>query len=80
MDVVWQGPAQSCRNLEPDRIQAVRSIPGCHNGKPGGEDVKVDATHACFCYFVIAQCGDGLSSRAAHARRTMMEVARVRTT
>ena len=45
MDVVWQGPAQSCRNLERDLTQAVRSIPGCYNDKPGGEGVKVDATH-----------------------------------
>ena len=77
MDVVWQGPAQSCRTLERDLTDAVRSIPACYNEKPGGEGVKVDATHACFCYCVIAPCGDGLSLRAAHARRTMMEVARL---
>ena len=71
MDLAFQAPAEMCRRLEIELIKALKSTPGCYNIKPGGEGVSTGADYKRFVYFVIAPCGEGISLREAHRRRSM---------
>ena len=67
MDVVADGPANRCRQLEIDLIWALRGVPGCYNDGPGGEGVSPTSVHMCYLYIVIGQAGKGRSLKATAA-------------
>lgn len=69
MDLIYHGPGESCRQLEIQLINSLKSIPGCCNIKPGGEGVQRGSTHPCFTYFVLSPCGEGVGLEKAYALR-----------
>ena len=74
MDVVLEGRADDCRQLEIDLIRAFRGVPGCQNERPGGEGVNPTRTHMCTVYLVVAGAGLGVSLKAAClARRKRLQ-------
>ena len=71
MDVVLEGPAQLCRQMERSLISACRGIQGCHNEAPGGEGVSPNRTHMCRVYVVVAGAGTGVGLAIAVAQRRL---------
>ena len=69
MDVVLEGPANRCRQMEMALVSRCKGVPGCHNEKPGGEGVNPTRTHMCRVYWVIAEAGSGLGLAAACDQR-----------
>ena len=65
MDVIWQGPASKCRQMEIDLIKEAGALPGCYNIRGGGDGVRPDREHDCFVYVVLACAADGPDLRRA---------------
>ena len=69
MDLLFEGPAELCRQLEKTLLRSCQQIPGCYNIRPGGEGVAAGSMHRCFCYIVFAPVGDGIPLYRARALR-----------
>ena len=69
MDVVLEGRADICRDMEKSLIHAFRRIPGCYNERPGGEGVSPHCRHMCRVYLVVAEAASGIGLGTAHAQR-----------
>ena len=72
MDVFWQGPANTCRQVEIYLISATRFVEGSCNEKPGGEGIRPDRTHECYVYLVLAGAGDGIALQKTRALRSLV--------
>ena len=73
MDVVLQGPANFCRDMECSLIASLQHIPGCQNECPGGEGVSPGRAHMCYVYLVVVGAAGGVSL-AESCRRRRQEV------
>ena len=69
MKLLFEGPAELCRQSETILIGSCQQIQGCYNIRPGGEGVAAGSMHRCFCYIVFAPVGDGIPLHRARALR-----------
>ena len=74
MDVLLEGPADLCRDLEIQLIAAFGCVLGCYNDKPGGEGVNPTRKHVCSVYVVMANASSGVGLRNACLKRRRLEV------
>ena len=74
MDVLLEGPADLCRDLEIRLIAAFGCVPGCYIDKPGGEGVNPTRKHVCSVYVVMANASSGVGLRNACLKRRRLEV------
>ena len=70
MEVMHEDVPEECSCLERELIARLRTIPGCYNVLPGGEDIRAGVREGkCSCYAVYARAGHGVGLRQAWLER-----------